>query len=184
MSQPVIAHFPTAISALLRPFHIPRSLQLAPIAIPFRCAFFLLGSKITTSVSQLMTYGYEQIFSTYFTHSRSLTTAALSSSPPPLQAQAEPASESQAGELPLPTPLVAKYLFVVAGMVFAIIIVGGLTRLTESGLSITEWNVVSGILPPLSEADWVAEFEKYKATPEWRLFVLLTLTLRLSTEAR
>lgn len=69
----------------------------------------------------------------------------------------------------LTTPSVAKYLFVIAAMVFTIVFVGGMTRLTESGLSITEWNVVSGILPPLGAEDWEREFSKYRATPEWRL---------------
>lgn len=46
--------------------------------------------------------------------------------------------------------------------------VGGITRLTESGLSITEWRPVSGVLPPLNEADWVKEFEKYKQIPEYK----------------
>jgi len=54
-------------------------------------------------------------------------------------------------------------------LVFAIIVVGGITRLTESGLSITEWKPVTGILPPLSQAQWEEEFEKYKATPEFKL---------------
>lgn len=54
-------------------------------------------------------------------------------------------------------------------MVAAMIVVGGLTRLTESGLSITEWKPVTGVLPPLSEADWAAEFDKYKATPQFAL---------------
>lgn len=70
---------------------------------------------------------------------------------------------------PLTSPQVATYLLVIAGMVFSIVVVGGLTRLTESGLSITEWNVVSGIMPPLGEADWESEFSKYRASPEWRL---------------
>ena len=48
------------------------------------------------------------------------------------------------------------------------VVVGGITRLTESGLSITEWKPVSGALPPLSETDWLAEFAKYQATPEYR----------------
>lgn len=65
--------------------------------------------------------------------------------------------------------MVARYLFVIAGMVFTIVVVGGMTRLTESGLSITEWNLVTGVLPPLGQADWEAEFEKYRATPEWRM---------------
>jgi cytochrome c oxidase assembly protein subunit 15 len=63
----------------------------------------------------------------------------------------------------------ARWLELVAAMVVMIVLVGGITRLTESGLSITEWNVVSGILPPLTEAAWQAEFAKYQATPEYRL---------------
>jgi cytochrome c oxidase assembly protein subunit 15 len=63
----------------------------------------------------------------------------------------------------------ARWLEIVAGMVVMIVVVGGITRLTESGLSITEWNVVSGILPPLTEAAWQAEFAKYQSTPEYQL---------------
>jgi cytochrome c oxidase assembly protein subunit 15 len=60
------------------------------------------------------------------------------------------------------------WLYVVAVFVFAMVLVGGATRLTDSGLSITEWNVVSGAVPPLSDADWQAEFDKYRQTPEFR----------------
>lgn len=49
------------------------------------------------------------------------------------------------------------------------VILGGITRLTGSGLSITEWNVITGIIPPLSEAKWVEEFNKYKQTPQYQL---------------
>ena len=49
------------------------------------------------------------------------------------------------------------------------VILGGITRLTGSGLSITEWNVVTGIFPPLNDQQWVAEFEKYKQTPQFHL---------------
>lgn len=67
-------------------------------------------------------------------------------------------------------PLVlARWLELTAVFVILIVLVGGITRLTESGLSITEWDVATGILPPLSEAAWQAEFAKYKATPEYRL---------------
>ena len=52
-------------------------------------------------------------------------------------------------------------------MVVAIVMVGGITRLTESGLSITQWNPVTGILPPIGDAAWQAEFAKYRATPEF-----------------
>lgn len=63
---------------------------------------------------------------------------------------------------------IANWLFFVASLVFAMVVVGGITRLTESGLSITEWKPVTGALPPLSDADWAAEFAKYRATPEYQ----------------
>jgi cytochrome c oxidase assembly protein subunit 15 len=59
-------------------------------------------------------------------------------------------------------------LFLVAGLVFAMVVVGGITRLTESGLSITEWKPISGAIPPLTHTDWIATFDLYKATPEYR----------------
>ncbi|NLH82393.1 MAG: heme A synthase [Phyllobacteriaceae bacterium] len=61
------------------------------------------------------------------------------------------------------------WLFLVAGMIVAMVIVGGLTRLTESGLSITEWAPILGALPPLSDADWHAAFERYREIPQYRL---------------
>jgi len=64
---------------------------------------------------------------------------------------------------------IARWLTIVAIMVIMIVVVGGITRLTESGLSITEWNVVSGILPPLTEAQWQAEFAKYQMTSQFRV---------------
>ena len=68
-----------------------------------------------------------------------------------------------------PRPLaIANWLLAVAVLVFGIVVVGGITRLTESGLSITEWNLVGGVLPPLNAADWAAEFALYQATPEFR----------------
>jgi heme a synthase len=63
---------------------------------------------------------------------------------------------------------IANWLFAVAMLVFCMVVVGGITRLTESGLSITEWKPVSGTLPPLNEAQWLDEFAKYKATPEYQ----------------
>ena len=61
------------------------------------------------------------------------------------------------------------WLWCVAALVFVTVIVGGATRLTESGLSIVEWRPVTGMLPPLSQADWAAEFEKYKVIPQYEL---------------
>lgn len=59
------------------------------------------------------------------------------------------------------------WLYFAAFLVFAMVVVGGITRLTESGLSITEWKPVTGAIPPLSHADWVEAFEKYKQIPEY-----------------
>lgn len=64
-------------------------------------------------------------------------------------------------------PYIHLWLFAVALLVFAMVIVGGATRLTDSGLSITEWRPLLGIVPPLGEADWLAAFEKYKLIPEY-----------------
>ncbi|MCM8731950.1 COX15/CtaA family protein [Hephaestia sp. GCM10023244] len=61
----------------------------------------------------------------------------------------------------------ATWLFAVAALIVLMVIVGGITRLTESGLSITEWKPISGIIPPLTHAQWVAEFENYKRIPEY-----------------
>lgn len=61
------------------------------------------------------------------------------------------------------------WLMVLFALVVAMIAVGGLTRLTDSGLSITEWAPVTGAIPPLSAPDWLAEFDKYKAIPEYKL---------------
>ncbi|GAO13332.1 uncharacterized protein UV8b_00689 [Ustilaginoidea virens] len=65
--------------------------------------------------------------------------------------------------------IVGYWLIGSAVSVFGIVVWGGLTRLTESGLSITEWRPVTGSLPPLSRAEWESEFEKYRASPEFKL---------------
>ena len=63
---------------------------------------------------------------------------------------------------------IARWLLVIAGMVFAMVVLGGVTRLTESGLSIVDWRPLLGWLPPLSEAGWQEIFERYKAFPEFQ----------------
>ena len=63
---------------------------------------------------------------------------------------------------------VAMWLMWVMLVVFTMVVVGGATRLTGSGLSITEWKPVSGIIPPLSHADWAKDFALYQATPQYR----------------
>jgi cytochrome c oxidase assembly protein subunit 15 len=60
------------------------------------------------------------------------------------------------------------WLLAVAALVFVMVLVGGATRLTESGLSIVEWQPVTGTLPPLSEGAWQTEFEKYRTIPQYR----------------
>lgn len=62
---------------------------------------------------------------------------------------------------------VARWLFLCAAMVFAMAVIGAVTRLTESGLSIVEWAPIKGALPPLSDQAWADAFAAYKATPEY-----------------
>ena len=62
----------------------------------------------------------------------------------------------------------AAWLFTCCALVFAMVVVGGVTRLTHSGLSIVEWQPIVGTLPPLTDAQWAEAFAKYQATPEFR----------------
>ncbi len=63
---------------------------------------------------------------------------------------------------------VARWLLVVAAMIVGIVVVGGITRLTNSGLSITEWKPLTGIVPPLDDVQWQAEFANYRRIPEYQ----------------
>jgi cytochrome c oxidase assembly protein subunit 15 len=63
---------------------------------------------------------------------------------------------------------VRNWLFLVAALVFLMVVVGGATRLTESGLSITEWKPVTGVIPPLNEQEWLKAFEDYKKIPQYK----------------
>ncbi len=80
-------------------------------------------------------------------------------------ALAQPAASAAATPRPL---AIANWLLAVAAMVFSMVVVGGITRLTESGLSITEWNPISGAIPPLSHDQWQHAFDLYQQTPEFR----------------
>jgi cytochrome c oxidase assembly protein subunit 15 len=88
----------------------------------------------------------------------SITTATTARSGTAIRAQEKPALGP-----------VAAWLFVCCAMIALMVVVGGITRLTLSGLSITEWKPVIGIVPPLSAADWAAEFAKYQQIPEYRV---------------
>ena len=83
--------------------------------------------------------------------------SALAASPP------ETDSIRRARSIPL-----SNLLLFVAALVFAMVVVGGITRLTESGLSITEWKPISGAIPPITHADWERAFDLYKQTPQYR----------------
>jgi heme a synthase len=63
---------------------------------------------------------------------------------------------------------VANWLLIGVGMIMIQVLLGGITRLTESGLSITEWKPITGTLPPLTDAAWQAEFDKYKVTDQFK----------------
>jgi len=63
---------------------------------------------------------------------------------------------------------IANWLFLVCAMIFFMVIVGGVTRLTESGLSIVQWQPVSGVIPPMSDSEWAKEFAAYKNYPEYQ----------------
>ncbi len=76
-----------------------------------------------------------------------------------------------------PSKPVAIWLLIGVAMIIIQILLGGITRLTGSGLSITEWNVVTGTLPPLNQTEWVAEFEKYKQTAQFQ-FLNFDFTLK------
>ena len=80
-----------------------------------------------------------------------------------------PLSAASAAENPRSLRLIRLWLFVLSGLVFAMVVVGGATRMTGSGLSITEWKPVLGALPPLNEQDWQSEFEKYKTISQFSL---------------
>lgn len=71
---------------------------------------------------------------------------------------------------------IAAWLLAVAALVFAMVVVGGITRLTESGLSIVKWNPIGGMIPPLNREEWDAMFALYKASPQYQ-FVNAGMTL-------
>ena len=96
---------------------------------------------VFTSVGALPTWGAAE-----------MTSSADRSPSPPLSKQ---------------TAALVRWLMVVAALVFVMVVVGGITRLTESGLSITEWAPVTGVIPPLTAADWQRAFDAYKQVPQY-----------------
>src|SRR3712207_4335286 len=82
---------------------------------------------------------------------------------------AEPIPRARALCAPVSSSPVRVWLYALAALVFLMVLVGGATRLPDSGLSITEWKPVVGMVPPLSEAAWEEEFAKYRQIPEYRV---------------
>jgi len=76
--------------------------------------------------------------------------------------------DRDAGIAPTDRRAVARWLYAVCACIVLMVAVGGFVRLTRSGLAIVEWNVVAGVVPPLSESAWRSEFAKYQRTPEYR----------------
>ncbi|BEJ11676.1 hypothetical protein CspHIS471_0201360 [Cutaneotrichosporon sp. HIS471] len=105
---------------------------------------------------------YGRSFS-FFTPSRYASTSASSSAAATSTSSAEVPTPEDDRVIPRFMPT---WLLGCSALVFAIIVIGGLTRLTESGLSITEWNPITGIRPPITEEEWDVEWEKYRVSPE------------------
>ncbi|WP_417846481.1 COX15/CtaA family protein [Thalassospira povalilytica] len=85
-----------------------------------------------------------------------------------MPSSAAPALSDHPTTAPVAHKNVAIWLFGCAAMVFIMVVIGGLTRLTESGLSIVEWRPFTGIIPPLNEADWTALYQQYSQYPEFQ----------------
>ncbi|KAK0569276.1 Cytochrome c oxidase assembly protein cox15 [Tilletia horrida] len=110
-------------------------------------------------------------------HTTALPTADADLNMPPQSTSTEQTATKDDAHA-LTRPIVAYHLFALAFLVYAIVVVGGLTRLTESGLSITEWNPgFKGMHLPSTDEQWHAEWDKYKLTPEF-----LLLNQRMSLE--
>lgn len=132
----------------------------AAFVVPSPSVFRSLAISGSKSCPKVDTFGsaVQRQFSTY--SKRMASTSVIDKVPP------FPNGESK---WPVYSTKAVGYLCIGTSiLVFAIVVLGGLTRLTESGLSITEWKPVTGALPPMTEEDWVAEFEKYKASPEFQ----------------
>jgi len=104
-------------------------------------------------------------------HRRAFASPAEAAAPAASSSHTDDKGDSDRSESPPPPPHadsgVTKWLLGCAALVGGMVVVGGVTRLTESGLSITTWSPVSGTLPPLSRQGWQDEFDRYKETPEY-----------------
>lgn len=100
---------------------------------------------------------------------RSLSTSAFRAQAQAMKVtQLAEASGTKRAATVVSNKITAYWLICTSGLIFGIVVVGGLTRLTESGLSITEWKPVTGAIPPLNQEEWEEEFAKYKDSPEFK----------------
>ena len=143
---------------------------LARNVVPVRTRHLIHDIPHSAKTFHLPAHIYRCTGSSWISRQKPLDALHLSSRPSPGYFSSNSSSRSNVLP-PLSPPSVGYWLICSSALVFGIVVVGGVTRLTESGLSITEWKPVSGILPPLSTSDWDVEFDKYKMTPEFKLYV-------------
>ena len=86
----------------------------------------------------------------------------------PASSPSEIAAQARRGELETNRRMLRLWLGIVMLAIFALVVVGGVTRLTESGLSITEWKPIHGVIPPLSAEEWQEEFDLYRQIPQYQ----------------
>ncbi|SPO31839.1 related to COX15 - cytochrome oxidase assembly factor [Ustilago trichophora] len=158
----------------------PRVGSLATVGLGATAAAFrgLSTVKRAATTDAALKYKSSTILNLIASSKRFQSTAAIS--PSDVSSSTTTAAKSASGTTSTPLiskPIVALHLYALAFLVYAIVVVGGLTRLTESGLSITEWNPgFKGMRLPMTTPEWESEWDKYKQTPE---FVLLNSKMSL-----
>ncbi|KAG0343869.1 Cytochrome c oxidase assembly protein cox15, partial [Podila humilis] len=119
------------------------------------------------SSSQTLNLIKSRFQSTTAAASTTTRSALSSSSPSSIAASTTTTTAARTTEMVV-RPVVGYWMLTISAMTFTIVVLGGVTRLTESGLSIVEWNLIKGMKPPRSQAEWEDEFEKYKQFPEYK----------------
>lgn len=157
----------------MAPMHVLRALRCtrAPRASAFLPAMRAMSSSPSTRPTLLARSPTQAGF---FAQSYLPFSARNSFFTPTAFVSTSSTAANSAGSTPPPAPEEVRtiprslptWLLGCSALVFGIIVIGGLTRLTESGLSIVEWNPITGIRPPLTDAEWDAEWEKYRLSPE------------------
>ncbi|KAF2870053.1 electron transfer protein 1, mitochondrial precursor [Massariosphaeria phaeospora] len=160
----------TAAPRLARRLFVPPPCLNAPISSSARAAPAPRHARPKPSVLHAVRYKSTQPLKS------SAATAPSSAGDHATRPETTVNTDGSSGSPKTSSKSVAYWLLGSAASVFGIVVFGGLTRLTESGLSITEWRPVTGSLPPLSAADWEREFAKYRSSPEFaRLNANMTL---------